>query len=90
MTRFLKLKNILINTSHITRITHIETKDSRSYVILMNELDVSGFNIFGIGCISNHDTKINVELSSDPLSYQKIRKWIEDTNPEDFTPNKTV
>ena len=90
MSRFLKLKNIVINTSHITRITHIESAVGSSYVVLMNELDVRGFNLFGIGVISNTDCKINVELSNDPLSYHKIRKWIEDTNPEDFTPKTSL
>lgn len=87
MARFLKLKNMVINTAHITRIKHFVKDTDSSYLIYTNDLDLRGFNLFGFGVITNKDMNINVQLSQDPHSYHTVHKWIEDGNLEDFAPN---
>lgn len=86
MSRFLKLKNQVINTSTISRVQHFVNQSDASYLIHLTEMDLRGFNFFGFGVITNKEMRINVQLSTDTLDYLRIHKWVEEENDVDFLP----
>ena len=90
MSRFLKLKNQVINTSTISRVQHFVNKSDASYVLHLTEMDLIGFIWFGTGVITNKDMRINVQLSTDTLDYHRIHKWIQDENDTDFVPKYDI
>lgn len=84
MPRFLKLTNMVLNTSSISSIRHHVTQLDASYIIHTKDLDFIGFVVFGNGFVGNKNSIINVQRSLHPLDYDKIHKWIEDATPADF------
>lgn len=78
MSRFLKLTNLVVNTAHITRITHHPTSATEAcYKIYMNELNVGGWFFAGSGAIGNRDEVIVVDYKQHANDYYAVRRWLE-------------
>jgi hypothetical protein len=84
MARFLKLTHLVVNTAHITRITHHVSATDTSYKIYMNELNVGGWFFAGSGALGNKDEVILVDSKQNPNDYSAIRGWIAKTDDRDF------
>lgn len=77
MTRFLKLSNLIINTSKIIHVRKHETK----YYIHMDNLDFRGLYIYIFGFISSDTNMITVCQTKEPRDYDIVSKWFEQ-NPK--------
>lgn len=75
MSRFLKLSNLVINTSKIIYVRKYETV----YHIHMDNLDFRGFYFYIFGSISTTDNLITVCQKEKPDDYNIVSKWIEQT-----------
>ena len=84
MSRFLKLTHLVVNTAHITRITHHVSATDASYKIYLNELNVGGLFFAGSGALGNKDEVILVDSKQHPNDYSAIRGWIAKTDDRDF------
>ena len=75
MSRFIKLTNVLINTS---KITIIENTGTTYYVKTCGPGLTSGFSIFGFGLIDTSDSINYIEICKDkhPIDYQIMEKWV--------------
>ena len=75
MSRFIKLTNILINTS---KIIFIENTGTTYYVKTCGTGITSGFSIFGFGVIdtSNSDNFFEICKNKHPIDYQIMEKWV--------------
>jgi hypothetical protein len=85
MSRFLKLTHVVVNTAHITRVTHhVSATDASYYKIFMNELNVGGWFVAGSGVLGNKDEVILVDSKQNPNDYSAIRGWIAKRDDRDF------
>jgi hypothetical protein len=84
MSRFLRLTNGILNTAHITRITHHVSATDAIYKIYMNELNVGGWFFAGSGALGNKDEVILVDSKQNPNDYSAIRGWIAKMDDRDF------
>lgn len=69
--RFLKLKDIVINTRHIKYI-NIQPK---KYVINLGQYNYGGF-FFGTGPIACNPKNITVCAKNDPEEYAIVNQWL--------------
>jgi len=76
MTRFIKLTNIIINTSSIIKINILPTK----YTMFMSNNYLEGFIFLGSGSIESNSNTIDVCKNKDPTDYQIVKEWINKIN----------
>lgn len=72
MTRFIRLSNIIINTS---KIVQIHTSPQR-YTIYMCNNHVSGYVIGPVGMINTQDNTIQIWKDKNETDYKIITDWI--------------
>ena len=75
MTRFLKLSNIIINTTKIMTIDILPTK----YTICMSNQKIDGWLLFTSGSVDSKNTKIEVCKTEHPIDYQAVKEWVHQT-----------
>jgi hypothetical protein len=84
MTRFLKLSNIIINTSYIISIKKSLTTNGKIYYIYVNkESSPVGLFAFGMGFIFDllkDNRHIDICEKLDPEDYKKVSEYIENIN----------
>ena len=75
MSRFIKLTNILINSS---KIIFIENTGTTYYVKTGGYGLTHGLSVFGFGFIGSSDSINSIEICKDkhPIDYQIIEKWV--------------
>jgi len=73
MSRFLRLKNLIINTNNITTIKQNGSK----YTISIKKQNIDGFFIFGFGTINTTYEKFVFCEKKDESDYREITKWID-------------
>ena len=78
MSQFIKLTNIVINTTKIIKINTYQNK----YHICMNNNILDGYLFISFGSIYTTDNIIEICKNKDPLDYQIITKWINSIKPE--------
>ena len=75
MTRFLKLTNIIINTTKIETIDILPTK----YMIHMSNQKIDGWLLFTSGSVESKNTMIEVCKTEHPIDYQAVKEWVRQT-----------
>ena len=75
MSRFLKLTNILINTS---KIIFIQNTGNTYYVKTCGSGLTNGFSMFGFGFINTSTSYNFIEICKNkhPIDYQIMEKWV--------------
>ena len=71
MSRFIKLTNLIINTTKIIKIEIVPVK----YIVYMN-YHYEGVTIFGSGSLQSYQDKIEICKSKHPYDYQIVSDWI--------------
>ena len=71
MNKLLKLSNIAINVSHISRIYIHNNK----YTIHINQSRVDGFMLFGVGWLDTYEKILEVNKDNHP-DYFKVSEYI--------------
>jgi hypothetical protein len=84
MTRFLKLKNMIINTAHILEVHNINNVPVPYYLIYKSNIDFFELTIFGNGFIGNGVNRISICSKNSSADYYTIQKWIQSKNKSDF------
>jgi hypothetical protein len=74
-TRFLKLSNIIINTSKIVRIT--KEPDVYRFRFVNSGQELSGAYFFTVGWIDSSDRYFEVYRHKEPDDFEIVKKWIE-------------
>ena len=74
MMKFIKLSNLIINTSKISTVRMIDNR----YIIKIACSNTSGFIVAGSGWIHSIDTVIHVCQKKDPEDYNIVTKWVMD------------
>lgn len=69
---FLKLSNIIINTSKITSIQYSPTK----YLVNLTSTHINGVILFGSGSISTEDGYLTICKEKTPEDFEVFTKWI--------------
>ena len=77
MWRFIRLSNIIINTSKIVTIDILPTK----YVIFMCNHHLDGWFICGSGDVKSVGNKIEICQNKDPMDYIILTDWIKKIDP---------
>jgi len=77
MSRFIRLSNIIVNTSKIATIDILPTK----YVIFMCNHHLDGWWIFSSGNVNSVDNKIEICQTNDPMDYIILTDWIKKIDP---------
>jgi len=72
MSRFIKLTNIIINTTNIATIKIHPTK----YTIFMRNNHIDGCFMFGSGFVDSQESKVEVCKDAHPKDYQILEKWV--------------
>ncbi len=72
MTRFIKLSNMIINTSKIIR---IDTKPNVYSMYMVNNY-LNGFHILSFGSISGGEDTIHICEKENPADYKIVETWI--------------
>jgi hypothetical protein len=73
MSRFLKLTQLVINTS---KIGTIEKKQNKYYVNLLEGTSLSGFLFFGSGILETKYCTIEICKEQHSIDYQIMEKWV--------------
>ncbi len=73
MSRFLKLTQLVINT---TKIGTIEKKQNKYYVHLLEGSSLSGFLFFGSGIFETKYCTIEICKDIHSIDYQIMEKWV--------------
>ena len=77
MSKFIKLKNLIININYIQTIL---IKPNKYYIhVLSNKFDGSNWSItgFGMGTISSYHSEIEICETKHSSDYKKISDWID-------------
>jgi len=72
MKRFIKLKNLVINTTKISKIQTFPNK----YYLHMDGDNLKGWLFYGSGVITANNDVIEICKNTNPGDYQIIEKWI--------------
>ena len=72
MSRFIKLTNLVVNTSKIIK---IKTLPDIHYMYLSNTR-FDGFMYFGTGGIDTRDDVVEVCKNKHPIDYHLVSEWI--------------
>lgn len=72
MSRFLKLTDILINTTDIHKIFIQPNK----YYISIASKSFNGMNFFGFGFINSECSQITICKTEKPKDYETVTNWI--------------
>lgn len=72
MSRFIKLTNMVINTSKIIKINTY----TDGYIVHTSDINFSGLSLFSVGMLSSTDSTIRVLKTESPADYQVITDWI--------------
>jgi len=70
---FLKLSNLIINTSKISTIEMLENK----YLINLTSNRIEGFMMFGSGSLSTTKSVVHIEKDEQSGDYEVVSKWID-------------
>ena len=73
MSRFLKLTQLIINTS---KIGTIEKKQNKYYVNLLDGSILSGFSLFGSGTLKTEYCTIEICKEKHSIDYRIMEKWV--------------
>ena len=73
MTRFIRLTNIIINTSKIIDI-HIKPE---KYILYLSNNYIDGYFIFGFGHITTIDNKLEICKKNNSHDYNCLSQWID-------------
>ena len=73
MTRFLKLTQLVINTS---KIGTIEKKQNKYYVHMLEGTSLSGFLFFGSGIFESKYCTIEICKQQHSIDYKIMEDWI--------------
>ena len=77
MSKFIKLKNLIININYIQTIV---VKPNKYYInVVSNKLDGTSWNVpvFGFGTISSYNTEIEVCETKHSSDYKIVSRWID-------------
>lgn len=78
MSKFIRIKNIIININYIQSIS--VNVNPNTYYIRMASNSFEGsswkFGIVGLGTISSHNSEITICETNDQEDYKKVTKWI--------------
>ena len=77
MSKFIKLKNLIININYIQTIV---IKPNKYYInVMTNTFDGSNWSspVFGVGTISSYNSEIEVCETEHSSDYKKISDWID-------------
>ena len=77
MTKFIKLKNLIININFIQSII---IKPNKYYInVVSNKFDGSNWSspLFGIGTISSYNSEIEVCQNENSNDYKIVSDWID-------------
>jgi hypothetical protein len=72
MSRFIKLKSAVINSSHITKIINYSGK----YYIHMTDTHINGFMFLSSGSLTSHENIIEVCEKNHKSDYTAVAEWI--------------
>jgi len=72
MSRFIKLSNLIVNTSKIVK---IETYADSHYMYMVNTR-IEGFFLFSSGFIDSEDHIIKICKNKHPIDYEIVKEWI--------------
>jgi hypothetical protein len=72
MNKFIRLSNIIINSSHIKNIII----ENNSYSININNINLFGYFIFQYGSIDSENKNLFISKEKSPEDYNTISKWI--------------
>ena len=72
MTKFLKLKSILINLADVC---FIQKTDAKKYIITMRTQSLNGFMLLGSGNFNSSNIKITVCEKENTDCYKLMDKW---------------
>jgi len=78
MSKFIKLTNTILNTSHIVKINILPTK----YTMFMSNNCLDGFIFFGTGSIESNNNIFEICKNKQPTDYQIVKEWINQINPD--------
>ena len=78
MTRFIKLTNLIVNTSKIVTIDILPTK----YIMYMNNNHFNGWMLFSSGAVESTHNKVDICKNEHPEDYQIIKEWIDSIKHE--------
>ena len=77
MSKFIKLKNLIININYIQTIV---IKPNKYYInVVSNKFDGSNWSspVIGIGNVSSYNSEIEVCETENSSDYKKISDWID-------------
>jgi hypothetical protein len=78
MTRFIRLTNLIVNTSKIVTVDILPTK----YVIHMNNQHFHGWILFSSGNIVSTPNTVEICENEKPNDYEIVKKWIDSIKHE--------
>lgn len=81
MSRFIRLSNKLINISQIVKIDIFN--EPKSYHLVLNPINISGYHIFSFGSISSYDTSISIYEETNQEDYKIMTDWINKINNDE-------
>ena len=76
-TKFLRLSNRIINTSHIEEIKINPDK----YTIYLNNKGFTGFMLYSTGFVDSNDNNIDVCKKNNLSDYTVVTSWINENVP---------
>ena len=86
MSRFLKIKNKLINTNHISMVTSYQ---GEFWIDLVKNTHkspfgqgINGFIVGGTGVLFKNSSTLIVKKSEEPESYEEVAKWFNNNKDE--------
>jgi hypothetical protein len=80
MSRFLKLKSVIINTSRISTIWFNKESVPKKITINLIQHDLSGFFFCGSGSVSTTDLSFKICEKEDPQDFVTVSNWIDKLN----------
>ena len=78
MTRFIRLTNLIVNTSKIVTVDILPTK----YVMHMNNHDFNGWILFSSGSVESKPNTVEICETKHPNDYEIVKKWIDNIKQE--------
>lgn len=81
MVRFLRLSQLIVNTSKIATIDILPTK----YTIFMSNHHLDGWMFCGSGDVKSSNNKIEICKINNTFDYRIVEKWITSTEKKNGT-----
>ena len=76
MNRFIRLTNVVINTSKIVKIENIDRINTKHYNLYLSNHHISGQIFLYFGSINSQHDIISISKADNPLDYQIVEEWI--------------